>query len=145
MKRIVIFSMFLLGMLCGLTGCEDDIDGDWDVMKWSCQEMPMNKGQFAIPAAGQTLHIHCSNYNGVRFSDSKTFYYIDERNSAFTAGSNVSYQCVSNGWVKAVSDATKGDITVTIQPNTTGAERSDVLTVTAGDIFDTFHFTQAAK
>lgn len=146
MKRIMIFSMLIVALLSGLTSCEDRLDGDWDEMLWSCREMPLNDGHVTIPAEGDTLHISCTNYNGVWFVVDGNFKFIDENDSIVPDSVQPSFLKISNGWIKAVIlPKQPSDITVTIQPNTTGAVRRDSFTVTAGDIFHEFVFTQEAK
>ncbi len=135
---------------------DDDVDGDWDPMKW---EVPANVtkvgGYYQVAATGDSVVFACTNYGGFWYNravytlgDSLHTAYgwqyskdghhkwleLDEKNQTATP---VSEDSIS--W-KAKS---KGNLLIAVfKPNDTGMEKTLSLYIESGDAFDNITFVQ---
>ena len=120
-----------------LSSCSKD-DGDWDPMKWRTEVKTVKDNGtrlVQVPSKGGTYVYKCRNYNGFWLSD------IKETEDGST---KVHYNTDRHYFSSPVTDVniTGNTLTVTIKPNETKKTRYVEVTVTAGDIFDTFKYKQ---
>lgn len=109
-------------------------------MKWQTSVKTEKDGTITVPSQGGSYIFVCTNYKGPwtgsigEYVNGKIEYaermYDDSREEFYTP-------YLTTLW----KDDT---LTVTVTPNTTGKERTMVVTTSAGDVFDTFTFKQAA-
>lgn len=137
-----ILSILALGMAGLLAACSDE-DGKWDSMKWKTGVKTVKdaKGSYvSVPKEGGTYTFTSKNYPGFWFSDAMESqdgqiqsYYPDKGNT---------YYHMTTSW--AQMDREGKDLIVRIQPNTGTSGRTLTVSVTAGDIFDSFRFVQSS-
>jgi hypothetical protein len=114
--------------------------GDWDPMEWKSENnKKVSEKTIDVPASGQIIIYYCKNYDGFWF-DAVT---LDGTSDGCIGAEDFDPKNVSGVWGSAVADGNK--LAVTIEPNTSGTTRKVSLGITAGDIFDTFTFEQAAE
>lgn len=123
-----------------LSSCSDsDPDGKWDPMQWVNESTyPEENGKYIVNAEGGVFAFECRNYSqpwieGANI-DGGDFYpnrSEDDFHHLTTYGFKVSME--------------GNQLIVNFEPNRSGAARHIVLTVTAGDIFYTFKFTQESE
>jgi len=137
MKKIVILAA-LIGAL-SFTSCSDD-DGDWTPMKWKTSVIKERDGSITVPSQGGTYIFVCTNYNNPWTAD------IGEYVNGKIEYAERMYDDRWEEFYTTYLTARWKDntLTVTITPNPTGKERTMTVRATAGDIFDTFTFKQAA-
>ena len=120
-----------------LSSCSDsDPDGKWDSMQWVNESTyPEEDGKYLVNAEGNTYTFECKNYSKPWIENANVdgaYYYPNRSLDDY-------HNLTTNGFKASV----KGNqLIVTFEPNRSGAARHVVLTVTAGDIFYTFKFTQ---
>ena len=120
-----------------LSSCSDsDPDGNWDPMQWVNESTyPEEDGKYLVNAEGNTYTFECKNYSKPWIENANVdgaYYYPNRSLDDY-------HNLTTNGFKASV----KGNqLVVTFEPNRSGAARHVVLTVTAGDIFYTFKFTQ---
>ena len=141
MKKVILAATLAMAFVLG--ACSDD-DGDWAPMRWKTSVVKEKDGKIAVPTQGGSYVFICTNYNTPWMANLKeiiegkeTYYnipYDDNPNSAYS---------ITSPWLTAHWNA--NTLTVNVEPNETGKERKMEVTVTAGDIFDTFIFKQAAN
>lgn len=136
MKKIVLLAS-LIGAL-SFTSCSDD-DGDWTPMKWKTSVIKEKDGSIIVPSQGGSYIFVCTNYKSPWTSSIGE--YVNGKIEYAGQMYNDSKDIVTSYLTAQWKDNT---LTVTVTPNTTGKERTMIVTATAGDIFDTFTFKQAA-
>lgn len=130
MRRILF--LLMIGIFACVS-CGDDLDGDWDPMKWRVPK-EMKKNILEVPSIGGIYTLECKNYKGFWLSD---IYENDQ-----LVGSPSDLRLKEGQW--SVVKVEKNMMIVSIAPNMTDSARTLVVHPTAGDIFDTFAFKQAA-
>lgn len=137
MKTWKILLVLAAAALASCTG-EEPL-GKWDPMVWKA-DVPVATadGAYAVAATGAELTFTCVNYSSPwienAFSGGEYYYPPREVDDFHT---------ITTGWLRA---ETRGDrLHVAFDANETAGERVVLLTVTAGDIFHTFKFRQAAN
>ena len=134
---------FAMLVAFSLASCSSEsLDGDWDPMKWDKTDYEVIKEDgtkyYNVPQEGQTFTFTCKNYrpwiDGVKVTigDKSDYVHPDDVHS-------LDYESMH---VK-VEDR---NVTVSFEPNQAGEQTHCYdLTVTAGDIFDTFSFKQSSS
>lgn len=134
----IILATTLLSSIT-LSSCTKD-DGDWDPMRWRTEVKTVKDEGIRlvqVPAEGGTYVYKCKNYNRFWIADvteeengiKKVYYHdTDDMNKCSSPATDV--------------NITDNTLTVTIKPNDTKKTRYVEVTVTAGDIFDTFKYKQ---
>lgn len=118
----------MLAALC-LISCGKDnnkkLDGKWDPMVWETEVAgQIADNQQIVSVSGAELTFFCQNYS-----------------SPWISGAD--HHAITTDWFRAEINENK--LTVVIEANNTGEERSIKLDLTAGDIFYTFVFKQSAE
>ena len=133
MKQILRTFALLLVLLAVVASCsKEEPDGKWDKMKWNdLSGLTKVDGVYIVPAQGGTYTFECKNYTP--WIDHCDYGYYDMAVHTSTH--------VYGEWFEVTIDGKK--VIVTFQPLEDEAEtRQLTVTVTAGDIFDTFRFEQ---
>ena len=123
-----------------LSSCSDsDPDGKWDSMQWVKESTyPEEDGTYIVNAEGGVFTFECRNYSQPWIENAN----IDGGNYYPNREEDDYHNLTTDGFKVSV----KGNqLIVTFEPNRSGAARHVVLTVTAGDIFYTFKFTQQSE
>ena len=119
-----------------LASCSKEKDGDWDPMKWNADEpVQITDGVYNVSADEGTVSFSCSNYSKPWLSSAKVNgedIHPDKDNSGLIDSENFRAEIQGN------------KLSVHFKANESAQERSFSITVTAGDIFYTFNFEQAA-
>ena len=119
-----------------LASCSDDPDGKWDPMVWKA-EVPVQttEGVYTVSETGTEFTFSCKNYSTpwIENAESNGEYYYPPREAN-------DYHTITTDWFKA--ETSSNTLKVVFESNETAEERPLQLTVTAGDIFYTFKFTQ---
>ncbi len=126
-----------------------ELDGDWAPMEWDSQVKTELDGTITVPASGGTYVFTCTNYAAPWLAEIKENGVI-YRPGFIVGGDMTTVECPENTIFNLKSEcstvsASKRDITVTIAPNAGEISRKIQVSVTAGDIFDTFSFIQSVK
>ena len=123
-----------------LSSCSfSEPDGKWDSMQWEKESSyPEDNDIYLVNAEGSVITFVCKNYDTP---------WIEEANVdgeyCFPSREEDDYHNLTTYGFKA---NVKGNrLIVTFEPNRSGAARHIILTVTAGDIFYTFKFTQQSE
>ncbi|MBE6341136.1 MAG: hypothetical protein E7069_10455 [Bacteroidales bacterium] len=135
MKKVKLLALTLIcgfAILCSCNKEEDSLDGDWDPMEWEPKHSVYD-GVYYIQAKGDTVSFVCKNYSSPWLCGAFTDY-------AYT--NNDTDTSIIGEWFSASFEGNKFTI---IFAQNTSSERSTEITVTAGDIFDNFKFTQSGK
>lgn len=123
-----------------LSSCSKD-DGDWDPMKWRTETKTVKEEGtrlVQVPAEGGTYVYKCRNYNSFWLSD-----ITEEENSNVKHYYRENFTDMYNCSLPFSDTSITGNtLTITIKPNETKKTRYVAVTVTAGDIFDTFKYKQ---
>lgn len=120
-----------------MSSCSDsDPDGKWDSMQWDNKSSYLEEnGIYIVNAEGGVFTFECRNYHQPWIENANIdggYYYPNREEDNY-------HNLTTNGFKASM----KGNqLIVTFEPNRSGAARHVVLTVTAGDIFHTFKFTQ---
>lgn len=119
-------------------------------MKWEKTDYRVikegNVSFYHVPSEGGTYTFTCKNYKGFWLAD--TWFEQDGRKWFFweemmqQPGFERDWKHYGNDWIEITVNE-GGVLEVVFQPNTGTTRKADV-GVTAGDIFDTFHFVQSA-
>ena len=123
-----------------LSSCSDsDPDGKWDPMQWVNESTyPEENGKYLVNAEGSVITFVCNNYDAPWIEEANV-----DGDYCFPNREEDDYHNLTTYGFKA---SMKGNrLIVTFEPNRSGAARHIVLTVTAGDIFYTFKFTQESE
>lgn len=131
--------LLMASALLGFASCGDktDPDGLWDPMEWVADH-PGNPTKITAEAKGGTFAVTCTNYSRPWLEpyvivDGKKILAVEE-------GKEWDYRHIKKDWYEI---EVKGNTYwLTIEPNTTGRERTLDVQVTAGDIFDTINIVQ---
>ena len=141
MKTMKIWRIILVMLFAVLAfnSCSEEKDGDWDPMVWKAEvPVQITDGVYIVSDAGGEFTFSCRNYSGpwieIATSNGQYFYPPRESND---------YHTITTDWFKAEISGNK--LKVVFEANDTAVERPLQLTVTAGDIFETFKFKQFAK
>lgn len=123
-----------------LSSCSKD-DGDWDPMKWRTEVKTVkDEGTrfVQVPAEGGTYVYKCKNYDGFWLAE------VNEEENGNTKVYWSEHFTDNHNFSSAATNVniTGNTLTVTIKPNDTKKTRYVEVTVTAGDIFDTFKYKQ---
>lgn len=131
MKTKDVLGMLLLALLAvaGLAACTDD-DGDWPPMKWKTNVKMEKEHVISVPAEGATYQFTCKNYN---------FWLVTLKEDEEVIYTNDDTHQIHGEWVTV--DVENKVMTVKVSPNSS-KQRTAVIGVTAGDIFDSFTFNQ---
>ena len=144
MKRITGTLILLMTLVC-LVSCSDEPDGKWDKMKWDDKSgLIMENGIYLVPASGGTYTFKCKNYKHIWIAG-----IMDNNEHVFppfcgTGMNEKDFLSYPGEWFEV--NCNKMDLTISVQPLDNGtAFKNLTVTVTAGDIFDTFSFMQQAE
>ncbi|MCD8387065.1 MAG: hypothetical protein LUD17_09280 [Bacteroidales bacterium] len=146
MEKYFNFVVMMLS-LCIMTvtaSCGDDPEGKWDPMKWKATSaVEKSDGSYMVGPEGGEYTFECKNYAGFWFSKavvkagSTLANYYPEFNDS---GNGLTLDA---SWAHFTSQSNQ--LTVTIDLNDGTDTRQVAVTVTAGDVFDTFQFCQQSK
>ena len=127
---------FMMLAAFSLASCSEK-DGDWDPMEWKADEPVQTiDGVYNVSADEGTFSFTCSNYSKPWFS------------SAIDNGKDILPKEGDFGIIDSDSFLAKiegNKLTIDFKENDSDQKRSFSITVTAGDIFYTFNFEQAAN
>lgn len=139
MKVIYAISFVMLASYTFTSCIIEEPDGKWDSMVWTVEE-PVQKtgGAYTVSASGFVITFSCENYSSpwIENAEYGGEWYFPPREES-------NYHTIKTDWFNAELKGNK--LKVTFEPNETTSERLLKLTVTAGDIFYTFHFKQLAN
>lgn len=145
MKQATRVLILLMAVMTCLVSCKgDEPVGKWDKMKWKLPDgLTREKSAYIVPASGGTFTFTCKNYGAPWLSsitDGTEYLYpvFLQDGAEETEPDFHSFKCE---WfeVKCV----EADVNITFAPLDSSTEsRQMSVTVTAGDIFDTFTFIQ---
>ena len=143
MKRFIFTFLTILTAVFAsihLSSCSDsDPDGKWDPMLWVNESTyPEENGKYLVNAEGNTYTFECKNYSKPWIEGAN----VDGDNCFPNREENDYHNLATDGFKASVNG---NQLVVTFEPNRSGAARHIVLTVTAGDIFYTFKFTQQSE
>lgn len=120
-----------------LASCSKEKDGDWDPMEWKADEPVQATGDaYVVSADEETITFTCSNYTKPWFSSAK-----DNGKDIFPEKDDLGL--IDSKSFRAEMEGNK--LAIVFKENESAQERSFSITVTAGDIFYTFHFKQAGN
>ena len=127
---------FMMLAAFSLASCSKK-DGDWDPMKWRADEpVQLTDGVFNVSADEETFSFTCSNYSQPWFSNSK-----DNGRDIFPKEGDP--KSIDSDSFSAKIQGNK--LIIDFKENESDQKRCFSITVTAGDIFHTFNFEQAAN
>lgn len=150
-KKSLLFAFTLVLIALCSSGCSNDIDGDWDVMKWK-KEVPKKvkvngASCYHIPIQGRTCQFNCKNYSSFWISHVRIlgtpawkdwnvgdYIYPEKINDFMIENQNIS----ADGFKVSIQGNT---MNVIFDENNSFTKYIEVV-VSAGDIFDTFRFVQ---
>ena len=136
-KATAAVALMLCAVALCLTACTSESKvGEWDPMKWKVVT-PMAKaknGAYNVPSSGSTFSVVCRNYAGFWFSG------VDGKNIEWY-GKDI-YQL---DYEQFSAQIQKNKLTIDFKANESTQERNITISVTAGDVFDTFRFKQLAQ
>ena len=131
MKRLAKIILLLFAIILMVASCGDEPDGKWDKMKWDdLSGLTKENGFYVVPAAGGSYTFRCKNYKP----------WIDHCECDYQMAhySPTLVYCV---WFVVACD--NNDVTVSFAPmDDLTKPRHLTVVLTAGDIFDQFHFEQ---
>lgn len=131
---------FCVLLACMLFSCDIvERDGDWDPMLWEKVDYPKSGEVYQVPASGSTLTFSCLNYSRYWFSHAKE----DGQEVLPPYIDYLAYPLIYGDYFRAEIHDNK--LSIVFEPNEGAHARNTYITVTAGDIFHTFKFTQAAQ
>lgn len=140
-KELVYVWTFLCMVLFTLafSSCNPDkAVEDWGAMK-------LSKNVVTFPAAGGTDSVKVKNYSGWWISEVRLPNY-DYRNPTDSTYHSVSADSFYGKWLTAyVPTNNRKWVVITMKPNTTGEERSVIINMTAGDVFQDITINQSAQ
>lgn len=130
-------------MLCAVTLCltactSESKVGEWDPMKWKVVTPMANAkdGVYNVPSSGSTFSVVCRNYAGFWFSDIQ----VDGKYIEWDGKDIYQLDC------EQFSAQIQGNkLTLDFKANESAQKRNITISVTAGDVFDTFCFKQLAQ
>ena len=144
---------FVLLMLLSFTSCSSEKENDepyqgtWAAMRWKQTEggQPEKEGghEFVVPSSGDTYKFTCLNYSveiANVWVDDVTYYA-----NRITNNYDLWHLSGEAFEVESFYREPYGELTITINENTTGSERKIRVNVWHLDIHDAFYFTQKAK
>lgn len=138
LMKNTLLSLLLLAALSGTaTSCSDN-DGDWTPMKWHTTVVQEKNGMVLVPVEGGTYVFACTNYSEPWMSDLR----VETNGQETIYHPEADFHSVSASGLEAQWEGAV--LTITVAPCTTQASRNFQLTVTAGNIFHTFRFSQQA-
>lgn len=139
-----VVMMLALCIMAVTISCGDDPDGKWDEMEWKATSaVEKSDGYYMVEPEGGEYAFECKNYQGFWFSKAVV------KNGSTLANYYPEFNDSDNGlafdasWAHFTSQGNR--LTVTIDPNDCADTRQVAVTVSAGDIFDTFQFCQQPK
>lgn len=147
-KNTFIFSLALLLFALCNSSC-DSLDGDWDTMEWQkvVTEKVKANGEscYLIPIQGGTYQFKCKNYESFWISHARIL-----GSPLWNEKGNYIYPETGDGIGNTYQNLSAEGIRVSIEGNTVNVIFDEnqsfakfvEVTVTAGDIFDTFRFVQ---
>lgn len=120
-----------------LASCSKEKDGDWDPMEWKADEpVQTTDGVYNVSADEGTFSFTCSNYSKPWFSNATD-------NGKDIHPKEDDYGTIdSDSFLAKIED---NKLTIDFKENESDQKRCFSITVTAGDIFYTFNFEQAAN
>lgn len=123
-----------------LSSCSfSDPEGEWTPMQWEKESSyPEEDGTYLVDAEGSIITFVCKNYDAPWISEANV-----DGDYCFPNREEDDYHNLTTYGFKA---SVKGNqLIVTFEPNRSGAARHIILTITAGDIFYTFRFSQESE
>lgn len=141
MTKLFLNIMVAFLAISALAGCSgEELDGDWDLMKWKTEVKVGKGGYVEVPKAGGTYQWTCKNYHGFWLSGARETASDGSKKSFWIYGTESDFNHLTTTW--STIKAEERVLTVTIAPNETDSTRILEVQVTAGDIFDQFNFRQ---
>lgn len=137
MKNTLLSLLLLTALSGAATSCSDN-DGDWTPMKWHTTVVQEKDGTVLIPAEGGTYVFACTNYSEPWMSDLR----VETNGQEAIYHPKADFHSVSASGLEARWEGAV--LTITVTPSSALTSREFLLTVTAGDIFHTFRFSQQA-
>ncbi len=139
MKQItsVLLLLAVLAATSLVSSC-DEPDGRWDKMKWIDHSgLNQENGTYLVPADGGEYTFECKNYKAPWLSSIG----VNGEYVYPNLASMDEFHSFTGEWFSVKCDG--ADVVISIDPlDESTATRNLSLTVTAGDIFDSFSFTQ---
>lgn len=127
-----------------MASCSDDPDGKWDEMEWKAtSSIEKADGHYMVNPDGGTYTFQCTNYAGFWFSQAVAKTGSTVANYYPQSNTSDDGMTLETSWAHFTSQGNL--LIVTIEPNYDNDSREVSLTVTTGDIFDTFRFCQNPK
>lgn len=154
MKAKVLISALLLALIAtiGLTSCKDEDDyppGDWPAMKW-IPDFGEDRGihQISVPRKGGSYQYECTNYGHIWLTSFRVNdeYIEDVVECVETGGweNQCDWETIIN-WERVSASAKHSILTVKIEPNDSGKERSCKINIAAGNAVNVFCFNQKGE
>ena len=148
---IKTLSLALLWLAVSSSLCtHDEPLGKWPKMEWVDHSgLSKNGDVYLVPSSGGTYTFSCVNYSspwlssaedddGVLWPGMK----VTEDGDTLLSYDNIDWFYISGSWYEA--QCCKSDFSLSVAPLADGiTSRELCVTVTAGDIFDTFRFRQS--
>lgn len=135
MKHLSKILVLLFIAVLGVSSCGDEPDGKWDKMKWTNVNNLMNiQGVYYLPEESGEYTFLCRNYEHPWIESVS----IDGKSQTLDPENRLQF---SADWFTVKFEGNKLTVTATALPDAIES-RGFILQVTAGDIFDTFYFTQ---
>ena len=138
MKKIFLLITFSLVML-GLSSCNNDDRFDWSPMKWRTETDIATSSAvntISVPKEGGTFTFTCKNYSRIWLSN------IAEKTATGNYDKYTETKDINNASISWMTASIKDNtLTVEIKPNDK-EKRSAYVSVSAGNIFDSFRFYQ---
>ena len=144
MKSITRTLIVLVIAITGLASCSHvDPEGLWDKMKWNApKSLVKENGIYIVPAEGGEYTFECTNYSGVWLS------HIEDNGEivypvypVYPANEHEDFLSFKGDRFGVNCD--RGHVIVNFEALEQGMDTRDITVgVTAGDIFDSFKFTQ---
>lgn len=152
-RNSILYSFAIALMaLCNTSCSNESLDGDWDPMEWqkvTTEKVKVNGVNcYHIPIQGGTYQFKCKNYNGfwinhVRILGTPSWTEANAGDYIFpemTDGKLSDNQNISAEGLKVSIEGST--MNVTFDENQGVLKKYVEVSVTAGDIFDTFRFVQ---
>ena len=135
MKTGNLFKILLLIIFATtFVACEsEEIDGDWEAMKWETNVSNINKNKIEVPNEGGVYVIKCTNY--------KSFWIYALSESGESLPIDNEDEKIEREWYSIkINDG--NTMTVSILSNSSDDNRTLEIGIQAGNAFDSFLFEQ---
>lgn len=135
----ILAAVFATIQLSSCSSSDSDPDGLWSPMNWESESTyPKENGTYIVNAEGGVFTFECRNYSQPWIEGAN----IDGGNFYTNRSEDDFHHLTTYGFKVSMEG---NQLIVNFEPNRSGAARHIVLTVTAGDIFYTFKFTQESE